>query len=278
MIKAREGLARVQKVQLDNAQYPGLMFVPYASGKAQPDPRGYDIAKALQPTTPRPSQRGSDENLALSSIRHLGALLGARQISSVELTKFYLDRLRRYDPLLECVVTFTDDLALRQAERADRHFAQNNDRGPLQGIPWGMKDILPRPGYPTTWGARHYLERVIDVKAAVAERLEQAGAVLVAKLATNPFAGGDVLWYRGVTCNPWNPRGGPRSPAAARKISGGEGRDSGGGGSARRGESVYGLVPCLFGQCQRGSATPAGWRRSRGAAHSVATKSVLSDT
>jgi Asp-tRNA(Asn)/Glu-tRNA(Gln) amidotransferase A subunit family amidase len=99
-----------------------------------------------------------------------------------------------------------DDLALKQARQADREFATKTDRGPLQGIPWGMKDILAYPGYPTTWGAPQYRDRVINVKAAVAERLEEAGAVLIAKLATNPFAGGSVLWYRGLTRNPWNPR------------------------------------------------------------------------
>ena len=152
------------------------------------------------------SRPDSDLDLAFASIRQLAALLRNRKISSVELTKFYLDRLRRYDPLLKCVVTFMDDLALKQAQKADREFETKTDRGPLQGIPWGMKDILAYPGYPTTWGAPQYRDRVINVKAAVAQRLEDAGAVLIAKLATNPFAGGSVLWYRGLTRTPWNPR------------------------------------------------------------------------
>ncbi len=118
----------------------------------------------------------------------------------------YLARLRRYDPLLKCVVTYMDELALKQAERADQELRAKNDRGPLHGIPWGIKDIFSYPGYPTTWGVWQYRDRVIDVKAAVAERLENAGAVLVAKLATNTLAGGSVLWYRGITRNPWNPR------------------------------------------------------------------------
>ena len=103
-----------------------------------------------------------------------GSCLGTRQISSVELTKFYLERLRRYDPLLKCVVTFMDDLALKQAERADSGTVRaNEDRGPLHGIPWGGKDIFSYPGYPTTWGVWQCRDRVIDVKAAVAERLEK---------------------------------------------------------------------------------------------------------
>lgn len=99
-----------------------------------------------------------------------------------------------------------DELALKQAERADQELRAKNDRGPLHGIPWGLKDIFSYPGYPTTWGLSQYRERMIDVKAAVAERLENAGAVLVAKLATNTLAGGSNLWYRGITRNPWNPR------------------------------------------------------------------------
>ena len=128
-----------------------------------------------------------------------------RKISSVELTKLYLARLTRFDPLLKCVVTFMDELALEQAKRADRELAAGHDRGPLHGIPWGMKDIIAYPGYPTTWCAPQFRHRVINVKAAVAERLENAGAVLIAKLASNPFAGGGVQWYRGLTRNPWNP-------------------------------------------------------------------------
>src|SRR4029079_5261557 len=107
--------------------------------------------------------------------------------------------ITRYVTSMEC-------LALKQAERADRELRAKNDRGPLHGIPWGVKDIFSYPGYPTTWGVSQYRDRVIDVKAAVTERLENAGAVLVAKLATNTLAGGSVLWYRGITRNPWNPR------------------------------------------------------------------------
>ena len=83
----------------------------------------------------------------------LAALLRTRQISSVELTKLYLSRLRKYDPALKCVITYTDELALRQAERADREIAAGHYRGPLHGIPWGAKDLIAWPGYPTTWGA-----------------------------------------------------------------------------------------------------------------------------
>jgi Asp-tRNA(Asn)/Glu-tRNA(Gln) amidotransferase A subunit family amidase len=225
---AREDLAHVRPIELDNSLLPGLRFVPLASPAALPDPRGYDVQASLTrgsetQDSQSPSRPDSDEDLAFSSIRQLGKLLRSREISSVELTKLYLERLRRYDPLLKCVVTFMDDLALKQAERADRDLRAKNDRGPLHGIPWGIKDILSYPGYPTTWGVSQHRDRVIDVKAAVAERLENAGAVLVAKLATNTLAGGSVMWYRGITRNPWNPRkdaGGSSSGSAAAVAAG----------------------------------------------------------
>jgi Asp-tRNA(Asn)/Glu-tRNA(Gln) amidotransferase A subunit family amidase len=101
-----------------------------------------------------------------------------------------------------------DELALKQAERADQQLRAKHDRGPLHEIPFGLKDIISYPSYPTTWGVGEYRDRIIDVKATVAERLENAGAVLLANLATNTLAGGSALWYRGITRNPWNPREG----------------------------------------------------------------------
>jgi Asp-tRNA(Asn)/Glu-tRNA(Gln) amidotransferase A subunit family amidase len=225
---AREDLEHLRPIALDNSLLPGLRFTPLASPAAGPDPRGYAVQTSPAPDSQPPgsdpvSRPDSDEDLAFSSIRQLGKLLRSRKISSVELTKLYLERLRRYDPLLKCVVTFMDDLALKQAGRADQELRAKNDRGPLHGIPGGIKDIFSYPGYPTTWGLSQYRDRVIDVKAAVAERLENAGAVLVAKLATNTLAGGSLLWYRGITRNPWNPRrdAGGSSSGSAAAVAGG---------------------------------------------------------
>ncbi len=220
---AREDLEHVRPIGLDNSLLPGLCFAPYASPASLPDPRGYEVVRSPAPAHDRVRRPDSDEDLAFRSIKDLAALLRSREVSSVELTKLYLERLRRYDPLLKCVVTYMDDLALKQAERADRELQTKKDRGPLHGIPWGLKDIFAYPGYPTTWGISQYRDRVIDVKAAVAERLENAGAVLVAKLATNTLAGGSVLWYRGMTRNPWNPRldaGGSSSGSAVASAAG----------------------------------------------------------
>ena len=112
------------------------------------------------------------------SVTALAALVRTRRVTSLELTRLYLARLRRYDPMLQCVVTYTEELALKQAERADREIAAGQYRGPLHGIPWGAKDLIAWPGYPTTWGAPPFKDQMIDTKATVAARLEEAGAVL----------------------------------------------------------------------------------------------------
>ncbi len=152
----------------------------------------------------RPRLPDKIEEIAFWPIASLAALLRSKQISSVELTRLYLDRLHRYDPLLNCVVTFTDDLALKQARRADREIAQGEYRGPLHGIPYGAKDLLATRGIRTTWGAEPYRTQVPNINATVIDRLEEAGAVLIAKLSVGALAWGDV-WLDGVTTkNPWN--------------------------------------------------------------------------
>src|SRR5438874_8541575 len=115
----------------------------------------------------------------------------------------YLDRLKRYNPKLNCVVTLTEERARRQAADADREIIAGRYRGPLHGIPWGVKDLLAVKGYPTTWGAAPFKNRVIDEDATVVSRLDAAGAVLVAKLATGELAADD-LWFGGQTKNPWD--------------------------------------------------------------------------
>ena len=151
----REPMTRVRSIELDNSQQPGLLFKPLTTPASQPDSRGYQVVPASK-SAEVAARSATDEDLAFSSVRKLGALLRSREISSVELTKLYLDRLRRYDPLLKCVVTFMDELAIKQAKQADRELAEKKDRGPLHGIPWGVKDIIAYPGYPTTWGAPQY--------------------------------------------------------------------------------------------------------------------------
>src|SRR6516162_4019662 len=127
----RESTKRIRAIELDNSRHPGLVFKPLTSPASQPDPRGYQAVAAPKSASRALERPSSDEELAFASIRDLGALLRSRKISSVELTKLYLARLRRYDPLLKCVVTLMDEVALEQATLADRELAEGKDRGPL---------------------------------------------------------------------------------------------------------------------------------------------------
>ncbi|MCZ6600105.1 MAG: amidase, partial [Acidobacteria bacterium] len=136
-------------------------------------------------------------------VTELGPMLRSGQVTSTELTHLYLDRIEEYDPALRCVITTTRDLALAQAEKADRELRAGRDRGPLHGIPWGAKDLLAVPGYPTTWGAKPFRDQVRPETATVVSRLREAGAVLVAKTSCGALAWGDV-WFDATTKNPWN--------------------------------------------------------------------------
>ncbi len=147
--------------------------------------------------------RRQDEDLPFLDVATLGKLLRAGEVSSLDLTQMYLERLRQYDPDLHCVVTLTEELALAQAGRADAELRAGYDRGPLHGIPWGAKDLLAVRGYPTTWGAAPYRGQTFDSDATVVQRLEQAGAVLLAKLSLGELAWGDE-WFGGKTRSPWD--------------------------------------------------------------------------
>jgi Asp-tRNA(Asn)/Glu-tRNA(Gln) amidotransferase A subunit family amidase len=190
---------RLREVAVPNSLPPALYFNPL--------PPGASVDVAERPR--RPSRVTIDavpsdlDELAFWPVTHLAALLETRRVSSEDLTRMYLNRLKRYGPKLECVIELTEDLALEQARRADAEIADGRYRGPLHGIPWGAKDLLAAPGYKTTWGAMPYKDQIIDETATVVERLEQAGAVLVAKLTLGALAWGDV-WYEGRTRNPWN--------------------------------------------------------------------------
>ena len=144
------------------------------------------------------------EDLAFATVPQLAELIRTRKISSTELTKMYLDRLKRYGPKLLCVVTLTEDLALKQAAATDAEIKRGKYRGPLHGIPWGAKDLFATKGIKTTWGAEPYRDQVIDYDSTVVERLNDAGAVLVAKLSMGALAQGG-RWFAGMTRNPWQP-------------------------------------------------------------------------
>jgi Asp-tRNA(Asn)/Glu-tRNA(Gln) amidotransferase A subunit family amidase len=184
----------------DNGFPPALAFDPRLPGmKFEMKRRPIKFSKIKTPRLP-----DDIEDIAFWSITQFAALIRTKQISSVELTTLYLDRLHRYDPILHCVVTFTDDLAMKQARRADREIARGEYRGLLHGIPYGAKDLLATRDIRTTWGAEPYRDQGPTVNATVIDRLEEVGALLIAKLSVGALAWGDV-WLDGVmTRNPWN--------------------------------------------------------------------------
>ena len=148
-----------------------------------------------------------------STVRELAEMVRTKRVSSVTLTKMYLARLKTYDARLHCVITLTEDRAMRQAAAADAEIAAGRYRGPLHGIPWGAKDLLAVKGYRTTWGAAGYEDQHFNYDAEVVKRLDAAGAVLVAKLSMGALAQGD-LWFGGRTRNPWNVRQGSSGSSA----------------------------------------------------------------
>ncbi|XP_012572090.1 uncharacterized protein [Cicer arietinum] len=145
----------------------------------------------------------SEEDIAFLSVLELGELIKTKKITSQELTQIFLRRLKKYNPILEAVVTYTEELANKQAEEADELLSQGFYLGPLHGIPYGLKDIISVPEYKTTWGSKSFKHQVIDMEAWIYKRLKSAGAVLVAKLVSGSLAYDDI-WFGGRTRNPWN--------------------------------------------------------------------------
>jgi Asp-tRNA(Asn)/Glu-tRNA(Gln) amidotransferase A subunit family amidase len=189
----------LRAVSIPNEVPPALHFDPVLPHMTVPS-----LAQPGRPSRAPLVQRPANlEEAAFWPLVHLAELVRSRQVTSEDLTRMYLDRLKRHGPTLECVVTLTEERALGQARRADEEMAVGRYRGPLHGIPWGAKDLLAVRGYPTTWGARPYAEQNIDADAEVVRRLDGAGAVLVAKLTLGALAMGDV-WFDGRTRNPWN--------------------------------------------------------------------------
>lgn len=190
---------KLREVDLPNSIPPALNFNPLPVGW-----KGKSGASSLALSPPEnENMPDNPDELAFYSVRDLAALIRSGKITSVQLTRMYLNRLKKYDPQLHCVITLTEELAMAQARRADEEIAAGKYRGPLHGIPYGAKDLLAVRGYKTTWGAMPYKDQYIDANAAVVKKLEEAGAVLVAKLTLGALAWGDV-WFGGKTRNPWN--------------------------------------------------------------------------
>ena len=189
---------RIRQLRMSNSVSPAFVFNPLLTGERPEISR-----KELVISPVRTSRPTEEDDLAFLPVTHLSQLVRSRELTSLELTKLYLERLKRFDPKLHCVVTLTEELALKQAERADAEIRAGLYRGPLHGIPWGAKDLLAVKGYRTTFGASPYREQTIDVNSTVFERLSNAGAVLVAKLSLGALAMGD-RWFGGLTRSPWD--------------------------------------------------------------------------
>ena len=200
---------RLRALPLENSLPPALRFVPGA-----PPPAAQPFRSVAALPLPEPPERPADlEELVFADIPTLAALIRARRVSCVELARTYLARLERMDPTLHCVITLTAERALAQARALDEELERGEWRGPLHGIPWGAKDLLAVRGHPTTWGAAPYRDQVLDLDAGVVQRLDEAGAVLIAKLSLGALAWGDV-WYGERTRNPWKPEQGSSGSSA----------------------------------------------------------------
>ncbi len=200
----------IRKLDLPNSVAPAFVFDPLPPGATVNTQHARPVYSKAPATLTAPANL---EDLAFESAMNLADLIRRRKISSANLTQMYLARLRRYNPVLHFNVTLTEDRALAHAREADADIAKGNYRGPLHGLPWGAKDLLAVKGYPTTWGAGGFEHQSIDEDATVVQRLDAAGAVLIAKLTLGALAMGDV-WFGGRTRNPWNPKQGSSGSSA----------------------------------------------------------------
>jgi Asp-tRNA(Asn)/Glu-tRNA(Gln) amidotransferase A subunit family amidase len=206
--------AGIRKVTLDNAVLPAIRFDPLLGGiKSLPRPSKGPAAAPRPRRAAAPVRPSTEADLAFASVADLGALLRAGKVTATELARQSLDRFKRFDGELLSVITLTEDRALEQARTADLELRRGKYRGPLHGIPWGGKDLLAVPGYPTTWGSPIFRNQMLSEPATVVERLDAAGAILVAKLSLGEFAQGDV-WFGGTTKNPWKTEQGSSGSSA----------------------------------------------------------------
>ncbi len=204
-----DSVAAIDKTSLTNASPLPLHFDPRPPGIATAVPHGV----VRLPAAPRVVRPARLEDVAFWPATHLAALVRSRQATALELTRMYLNRLRRHNGVLNCVVSLTEERALREAAAADRDMAAGRIRGPLHGVPYGVKDIIAAAGSPTTWGARPTQSQRFQDDATVVARLRDGGAVLLAKLTTGELAFGDQ-WVGGRTNNPWNPDEGSSGSSA----------------------------------------------------------------
>jgi Asp-tRNA(Asn)/Glu-tRNA(Gln) amidotransferase A subunit family amidase len=260
-----QAIDALHKVPLDNAVSPAVHFDPLAAGTGAVAVPPRTSSQPFRTRAPRPSLPANRTDIAFLGIAELHALVRTKQLSARELLALSLERIAALDPKLLAVVSVTEERARRQAQALDDEAAKGRFRGPLHGIPWGAKDLLAVKGYRTTWGSGAHREQVIDTDATVVQRLDAAGAVLVAKLTLGELAQGDN-WFGGITKNPWNPAqgssgssAGPGSAVAAGLVTfaiGSETLGSISSPSTRNG--VTGLRP-TFGAVPRTGAMALSW-------------------
>jgi Asp-tRNA(Asn)/Glu-tRNA(Gln) amidotransferase A subunit family amidase len=207
-----QGYEAIYSMHIPNSVEPSIVFDPVLPGmKFETQKRPMKISGA--PHVASTQLPANLEDLAFSSARELAELVRTKKVSSSALTEMYLHRLKKFEPLLKFSVNLTEERALAQAKEVDKEIAAGKYRGPLHGLPWGAKDLLSVKGYPTTWGAGGFERQTIDEDSVVVKRLDDAGAVLVAKLTLGALAMGDE-WFGGKTRNPWNPKQGSSGSSA----------------------------------------------------------------
>src|SRR5690348_5993809 len=199
--QTRNAIQQLHQAPLDMSVFPAIIFDPVPPGEQLPPKSRAAAVRSRVPVTARPQ---SLDELAFAPVTQLSELVRTRKVKPSELTEMYLSRLKKFDPQLHFVVNLTEERARKQAKDADSEISRGHYRGPLHGIPWGAKDLLAVKGYPTTWGAGLYQNQSFDFDAAVVKRLDEAGAILVAKLTLGSLAQGN-RWWKEYTRNPWIP-------------------------------------------------------------------------
>src|ERR1017187_9703242 len=266
----------VPPLPLGNGEPPAEQFMPYPGGT------GALMEKLVKEHGAKAFERSafnvekwsgpvatSDEEIAFLPAHRLSALIKAKKITSTRLTTIYLERIKRLNPTLLCAVTIMESSALGEAATADAEIAAGKYRGPLHGLPYGVKDLFNTKGVPTTWGAADFETRIIDEDAEVVVRLREAGAVLIAKLATGLFAQNDQ-WFRGRTNNPWNlsqgssgSSAGPSSATAAGCVAFGIGTETSGSIVSPATRCGVSALRPTFGRVSRSGGMVLGWSMDR---------------
>ena len=251
----------IRKIHLDNSIPPAILFNPIPVGfkfdQKQKPLKFSDYSYIKMPK--------NIEDITFYSIGELAQLIKTKKITSTQLTKFYLERLKKYGPKLHNVVTLTEESALVQAKKMDEEIAKGKYRGVLHGIPFGVKDLFSTKNYKTTWGATPYKDQLIEEDASVIKKLEDAGAVLCAKLSMGALARGDV-WFGGMTRNPWDTTKGSSGSSAGVASSVSAGLLPFGVGTETNGSIVSPATVCgvsglrpTFGRVSRNGAMALSW-------------------